>query len=118
MKKSKALIVSFIVAVCMMAMASICSAGAQDFRLVNQTGYEIAVGNVSPAISKDWQEDILGHQVLPTGSYVDVTFNTNNVAEWDIQAVFQDGSSLAWYGINLLSTAQVTLMNDGTALLE
>ena len=118
MKKSKALIVSFIVALAMMAMASVCSAGAQDFRLVNMTGYEIAVVNVSPASSNDWQEDILGRQVLPNNTYVDVVFNTNNVAVWDLQAVFQDGSSLAWYGIDLLSTAQVTLQGDGTALLE
>ena len=42
----------------------------------------------------------------------------NGVQYWDIQATFEDGSGLAWYGIDLLSVAQVTLNNDGTASLQ
>ena len=37
---------------------------------------------------------------------------------WDLQATFEDGSSLAWFNIDLLSVAQVTLNGDGTATLQ
>ena len=101
-----------------MAFASVAFAGAQDFVLVNNTGYPIYVVNVSPASSNDWQNDILGSQILGNGQYCEVTFPTNGVQYWDLQAAFEDGSSLSWYNIDLLSVAQVTLNGDGTASFQ
>ena len=118
MQKLKALKVLFLTALFAMAMSAVAFAGAQDFVLVNNTGYPIYVVNVSPASTNNWEEDILGSQVLPNGSSIQVNFGAGNTQYWDINAVFEDGSSLAWYGIDLLSTYQVTLNNDGTASLQ
>ena len=118
MQKIKSLRVFFLAALFVMALSSIAFAGAQDFVLVNNTGFPIYTVNVSPASSDNWEEDILGKQVLPNGEAVQVNFGIGNTQYWDIQAVFEDGSSLAWYNIDLLSVAQVTLNNDGSATLE
>lgn len=118
MKRIKSIRVFLLAAMFVMAFASVAFAGAQDFVLVNNTGYPIYVVNVSPASSNDWQNDILGSQVLGNGQYCEVTFPTNGVQYWDLQAAFEDGSSLSWYNIDLLSVAQVTLNGDGTASFQ
>ena len=118
MKKIKSLRIFFLAALFVMAFASVAFAGAQDFTLVNNTGYPIYKVNVSAASTNNWEEDILGSDILANGEAVHVTFGVGNQQYWDINAVFEDGSSLSWYGIDLLSVAQVTLNNDGTATLQ
>ncbi len=118
MQKIKSLKVFFLAALFVMALSSVAFAGAQDFTLVNNTGYPIYKVNVSAASTNSWEEDILGSDILPNGSSVLVTFGVGNQQYWDINAIFEDGSSLSWYNIDLLSVAQVTLNNDGTATLQ
>ena len=118
MKKLKSLKIMFLTALFTMAMASVALAGPQDFTLVNQTGYPIYVINISAASTDDWEEDILGSQILNDGESLEVAFNVGQQQYWDIQAVFEDGSSLACMGIDLLSVEQVTLNNDGTVTLQ
>ena len=118
MQKVKSLKVFFLTALFVMAMSAVAFAGAQDFVLVNNTGYPIYKVNVSAASTNNWEEDILGSDILPNGSSVRVNFGAGNTQYWDIQAIFEDGSAIAWYNIDLLSTYQVTLNNDGTASLQ
>ena len=115
LKKIKSLKIILLAALLIMAFSSVAFAGAQAFKLVNHTGYDIHVVNVSPVSSDNWQNDILGSQILGNGQYVDVVFNANNEQYWDLQATFDDGSSLVWNNIDLLSVAQITLNGDGTA---
>ena len=89
-------------------------AGSQDFILVNNTGYPIYCINISPSNSNDWEEDVLGSDILNNGDSVRVNFNAGNQQYWDIQAIFEDATSISWYGIDLLSTYEVTLNGDGT----
>ena len=93
-------------------------AGPQDFVLVNNTGYPIYYVNVSPSNSDSWEEDIMGADILQNGDAVRISFNVGNQQYWDIQAVFEDESSISWYKIDLLQASQVTLNGDGTASLE
>lgn len=118
MKNLKAFKVLVLAAMLVMAYASVAFAGAQDFVLVNNTGYPIYYVNVSPSGTSDWEEDILGSTVLMSGESVQVNFGAGSTQYWDIQATFEDGSGLAWYNIDLLSTYQVTLNGDGTASLQ
>ena len=118
MQKIKSLKVFFLAALFVMGLSSVAFAGAQDFVLVNNTGFPIYKVNVSAASTNSWEEDILGSSVLMNGEAVRVNFGAGNQQYWDIQAIFEDGSSIAWYGIDLLSTYQVTLNNDGTATLQ
>ena len=100
------------------AFVSMTFAGAQDFVLVNNTGADIYTVNISPSGVNDWEEDILGRDVLENGESVTVTFGLGNTPLWDIQAVFENGTSISWYEINLLEVSKVTLLGDGTATLE
>lgn len=101
-----------------MAFAGMAFAGAQDFVLVNRTGYDIYVVNISPTKTNKWEEDILGSDILENGEEVQVRFGVGNTRYWDIQAIFEDESSLSWYGIDLLETYRVILRPDGGAELE
>ena len=118
MQKIKSLKVFFLAALFVMGLSSVAFAGAQDFVLVNNTGFPIYKVNVSAASTNSWEEDILGSSVLMNGESIRVNFGAGNTQYWDIQEIFEDGSALAWYGIDLLSTYQVTLNNDGTATLQ
>ena len=72
------------------------SAGDQDFTLVNRTGYTIEQVYVSPIKAKDWQEDVLGRDVLDDGESVDITFNKREeVCRWDLKVVYDDGEEAA-----------------------
>ena len=118
LKAIKSMRIFIMVAAIVMSISAVCFAGPQDFVLVNNTGYPIYMVNISPASVNEWQEDVLGSQILNNGESLQVGFNCGNTQMWDINAIFEDGSSLSWYGIDLLTTYQVTLNNDGTASLQ
>ena len=106
---------AFMAVAVVMAASPVAFAGAQDFYLVNNTGYDIYVVNVSPASSDNWEEDVLGSSILPNGESVRVNFGVGNTQYWDLQVKFQDGSGLYWESIDLLSYGQIILNGDGTA---
>lgn len=85
-------------------------AGDQDFTLVNKTGLEITELYVSPSKSDDWEEDVLGQDVLADGAKVDITFKRNEkAAKWDIKIKDSDGDEIVWTGFNLLEISKITL---------
>lgn len=93
-------------------------AGPQDFVLINNTGADIYTVNISPSSSGDWEEDVMGSDILENGESVTVRFSVGSTRYWDIQAIFRDGTSISWYNIDLLETYTVTLNRDGSADLE
>ena len=74
--------------------------------------------NISPSSSGDWEEDVMGSDILENGESVTVRFSVGSTRYWDIQAIFRDGTSISWYNIDLLETYTVTLNRDGSADLE
>jgi hypothetical protein len=96
-------------------------AGDQDFTLVNETGDTIDQVYVSPSDVNDWQEDVLGRQVLSDGEECPISFQRSETAElWDLKVVDADGDSVVWKGLNLLEISQATLryQKDGTPIAE
>ena len=90
--------------------SSAATEGAQDFTLVNATGVEIDKVFISPHDSKDWEEDILGQDVLDTDESVDITFSPKERAKlWDLKIVDSKGNSIEWESLNLLEISKVTL---------
>ncbi|WP_462332546.1 hypothetical protein [Schwartzia sp. (in: firmicutes)] len=118
MKKLKSLKIFFLTALFVMSLCSVAFAGAQGFRLVNNTGFPIHQVHVSASTTNNWEGNAIGGIILKNGQSVQIMLGENNQQYWDIQAVFEDGSSLAWYNIDIFSTSQVTLNNNGTATLE
>lgn len=86
------------------------SAGDQDFTLVNRTGYTIEQVYVSPIKAKDWQEDVLGRDVLDDGESVDISFNKREeVCRWDLKVVYDDGEEAVWSDFNLCEVSRITI---------
>ncbi len=115
MKSITRVLLGFIAA---LILAGISFAGPQDFTLVNNTGADIYTVNISPSSTGDWEEDVMGSDILEAGESVTVRFSVGSTRYWDIQAIFRDGTSISWYNIDLLETYTVTLNGDGTADLE
>ena len=77
-------------------------AGAQDFVLVNKTGVEINAVYVSPSKSNDWEEDILGDDVLENGQNVRINIDDGSGAcVYDFKAEFTNGQELTRSRINV-----------------
>lgn len=95
------------------AIASPVSAeeGKQDFELVNKTGYDISHVYVSPAKSDDWEEDVLGKDVLSDGDEWEIKFErATKTCKWDLKVVYADDSSSAyWRAIDLCKISKITV---------
>ena len=57
------------------------AAGQQDFTLYNETGVDIYQLYVSPASTDQWEEDVLGVDVLEDGDAVDISFDRDEDAD-------------------------------------
>lgn len=112
MKKFVALLFVFLVSAVPYARA-----GAQDFTLVNKTGFDIHSVFVSPHSTDEWEEDILGRDVLSNGDHVDIKFNRATKGKvWDLKVADKGGKEFVWESINLLEVSKVTIeYKDGKA---
>lgn len=85
-------------------------AGAQDFTLVNRTGLRIVKLYISTSETDEWEEDVLGVDVLEDGASVDIHFSAKEQAKhWDLKIVDSDGDEVVWTNLNLLEISKVTL---------
>jgi hypothetical protein len=96
-----------------LAMASY--AGVQDFTLVNETGVTIHEFHCSTVNTTNWEEDILGQDVLENGQSVDIKFHASeDDCNWDLMVKDSDGNALTWDNIDLCNITKITLKWDGT----
>ncbi len=92
------------------AYSSAATAGDQDFVVENATGVDIHQLHVSPHSTNDWEEDILGQDVLLAGDSVEITFSRDEDEEmWDLQVTDSDGNAIVWENLNLLEISNATL---------
>lgn len=108
-----------------LAIAAFCVSPAlaakQDFELVNKTGYDISHVYVSPTKSNDWEEDVLGKDVLEDGDAWDIAFERGDkTCKWDLKVVYADDDSSAyWRNIDLCTVEKITIRynrkNDTTS---
>lgn len=97
----------------------------QDFILVNKTGYALSEVFVSPSRSDDWEEDILGRDIMLDGVEYEIYFNrADKSCLWDLKVTYHDDNSSAiWHDIDLCTVSRVTLLynrqsDTTTAVLE
>ena len=82
----------------------------QDFTVVNKTGLAIANLFVSPAETNNWEEDVLGVDVLQNDEQVDIQFHPSEEScLWDIKIIDEEGDSVEWYKIDLCKALVVAL---------
>jgi hypothetical protein len=118
-----------IVASCLavVALASITLQATQqrrnlDFTLVNKTGLTVMEVYLSPTSSDDWEEDVLGEDVLKTGAKVAIKFGSSETeCNWDLKVVDEDDDDIVWTKLNLCTANEITLMYEGkkpTAIIK
>ena len=94
-------------------------AGKQDFVLVNKTGLTISEVYVSASKSNEWEEDVLGRDVLEDDTYVTIRFTgAEKQCTFDIKIVDEDGDELFWTNIDLCRAERVTLKPKAVAIIE
>ncbi|MCI2400445.1 hypothetical protein [Aliiroseovarius subalbicans] len=87
------------------------TAEAQDRRvtIINDTGYTIVEFYGSNEGSDSWEEDILGTDVVPTGTTVNINFDDGSgYCMFDFKAVFSDGDVLERRGVDVCTTSTYT----------
>lgn len=77
--------------------------------IVNQTGYTIQEFYASSVGQKSWQEDILGRDVLPSGSSVVINIDDGTgYCKYDFRAVFEDGDIVEQADVNVCEIGRFT----------
>ncbi|MBU9698554.1 hypothetical protein GU927_011940 [Rhodobacteraceae bacterium HSP-20] len=95
----------------LLALATALPAAALDRRveIINNTGFTIVEFYGSNTGSDSWEEDILGTDVLPSGSSVVIDFDDRSgYCKFDFRAVFEDGDVLEKGGVNICEIATFT----------
>lgn len=85
-----------------------------DFRVYNDSNSTITELYVSESSRDSWDNDILGADVLTTGSSIQVVFGdaSANVCIYDILAVFADGQTVEDYQVNVCSSGGYTFFDE------
>jgi hypothetical protein len=77
--------------------------------IINNTGYTIVNFFGSNTGTNSWEEDILGRDVLPSGSSVVINFNDGTgYCMFDFLAIFDDGEQLIREGVNICEISTFT----------
>jgi hypothetical protein len=101
-------------AICVFVASLTAPAAAQsklDFTLKNDTGLVISELYVSPNTSDDWEEDVLGKDVLAHGEELAISFSrTEKSCMWDLKIVDEDKDTVEWEQLDLCKAEHITLM--------
>ncbi|MGQ3017804.1 argininosuccinate lyase [Phenylobacterium sp.] len=88
-------------------------AGDQDFTLTNATGYTIEQVYVAPSRSDNWEEDVMGADVLSDGEAVDIVFDAaEGECNFDLKVVYDDGEEAVWSRLDLCTISSVAISYD------
>lgn len=85
-----------------------------DFQVYNDSNSTITELYVSESNHDSWDNDILGADVLATGSSINIVFGdtSSNVCIYDILAIFADGQSVEDYQVNVCSNGGYTFYDE------
>ncbi|MEE4330056.1 MAG: hypothetical protein V2J10_04260 [Wenzhouxiangella sp.] len=91
------------------------SAQAQENYYVdvtNRTGFTILFMYVSPGDAQTWEEDVLGDDVLPTGSTQRVNLHGYRSPIFDIRLVDEDGDTYTFWNVDVSRNDLVVTLAD------
>lgn len=112
-KMSKNIIMGGLAALALLAMPATAQAEDLTFTLTNASSFNIANFYTSPANVDDWQEDVLGEDVMAAGTQADVTIaDGSDQCVYDMKFVFEDGSEFVREEIDLCSLGEYTLSDN------
>ncbi|MDQ6781818.1 MAG: hypothetical protein M3Z37_11785 [Candidatus Eremiobacteraeota bacterium] len=96
---------AFFIALCFVVLGtSTGSTDQRDFTVYNETSYTIERLYVSPHSADNWEEDVLGSDVLRPGHHVKITFSDDlGACYYDIKAIYSDKTKSIKYNVDLCS---------------
>ena len=89
------------------------SAEAGVIMIENATGFDIYEVYISDSGTDDWEEDVLGENILEDEDMLRLTVN-GSYKQFDLAAVDSDGTSVSWVELPG-SASQIIIYADGTA---
>ena len=85
------------------------SAADRHVRIINKTSYTMVRFYASRSSTSDWEEDILGDDVLRSGSSVRINIDDGTGAcIYDFKAVFADGDTVIKKKVNVCEISTFT----------
>lgn len=101
----------------LLALAAVFSLGlaaeAGNISVVNATGFDLYEIYVSDSGTNDWEDDMLGSEVLSSGQTLQISVN-GSYQSFDLMAVDNEGTSVRWMGLPG-SASTVKIYANGTA---
>lgn len=102
-----------LVAAAALTTASAAIAGTQDFAVINGTGQTIQEMHVSASAKDNWEEDVLGDNILENGERFNLSFDRGEKAcLWDLKVTYESGKTATWNAIDLCTVSVVALRYD------
>ena len=101
----------FLLLAAVLVFAGIAEAGV--IMIHNATGFTLMEIYISDSGTEDWEEDVLGMDVLEDGEALRLTVS-ELYNQFDMAAVDGEGNSAGWYGLPG-NVTQITIYGDGTA---
>ena len=104
-----------LIAASLLSVAGIAAAAAEDlvFTLDNETSADLTEFYTSPVNVNDWESDVLGADVLPAGSAIEITIADGRTqCNYDMKFVFTDGTTLEKDGVDLCNLDTYTLTDN------
>lgn len=107
--------VTVVLCVVLLGFSSL-KAADQDIVLVNDTGLTIDSVFISSVSTNDWEEDILGVEILKDGEEAEINFHPDEEeCNWDLMIKDEEGDAIYWRNLNLCKISKITLhYEDGT----
>lgn len=105
--------------VCAALMVAVLSAPAQaseeELTVVNRTGYDIAQVHIAPNSTDDWEEDVLGADVLENGETLIVDMSRSaDTCDWDVMVVYTDQDTAYWRDLDFCEMSRIALYYDAS----
>lgn len=103
------------ISVILLVLLGISSVQAQQnyyVDITNRTGYTIMYMYVSPANSRNWEEDVLGRDVLPSGTTQRVNLYGFRSPVFDIRLVDEDGDTYTFWNVDVSRRDLVVTLAD------
>ncbi len=80
--------------------------------ITNQTGYTIMYVYVSPGDARSWEEDVLGSEVMPSGTSKRISLFGYRSPIFDVRLVDEDGDTYTFWDVDVSrNDLMVTLAN-------
>ncbi|WEK52264.1 MAG: hypothetical protein P0Y66_09980 [Candidatus Kaistia colombiensis] len=91
-----------------LVLAGTASAENRKVKIINETGSDLNEFYASNVGSKDWEEDILGDDVVPAGGSVTINMDDGSgYCKFDFKGVFVDSSEVVEEGIDVCEVGVV-----------